>query len=80
VAPPACHGCVVSAGLFGWAESATELCDGVPSFVEPNGGTWCSGSFSPWSSEIVGEAIRGDRRTHDWRSIQNAASVTTTRG
>ena len=36
-------------------EVAIELCDGCPSDVEANGGHWGSGSFCPWSSEIIAE-------------------------
>ncbi len=36
-------------------EAAVELCDGCPSFVEANGGTWGSGSFCPWNSEIIAQ-------------------------
>jgi hypothetical protein len=36
-------------------EVAIELCDGCPSDVEANGGSWGMGSFCPWSSEIIAE-------------------------
>ena len=36
-------------------EVAIELCDGCPSDVETNGGSWGLGSFCPWSSEIIAE-------------------------
>jgi hypothetical protein len=37
-------------------EVAIELCDGCPSDVETNGGSWGLGTFCPWSSEIVAES------------------------
>jgi hypothetical protein len=36
-------------------EVAIELCDGCPSDVEANGGSWAVGSFCPWSSELIAE-------------------------
>ena len=36
-------------------EVAIELCDGCPSDVETNGGSWGNGAFCPWSSEVIAE-------------------------
>ncbi len=42
-------------GTVRFPEAAIELCDGCPSDVETNGGTWGLGTFCPWSSEIIAE-------------------------
>ena len=39
----------------GFPEVTVEICDGCPSDVEANGGSWGLGSFCPWSSEIIAE-------------------------
>jgi hypothetical protein len=36
-------------------EVAVELCDGCPGGVEANAGTWGTGLFCPWSSEVIAE-------------------------
>ena len=39
----------------GFPQITDEICDGCPSFVEANGGSWGLGSFCPWSSEVIAE-------------------------
>ena len=51
-APWSCH---LDPYSVSFPDVAVELCDGCPSGVEANSGTWGSGSFCPWSSEVIAE-------------------------
>lgn len=41
---------------FEWAEVTTEVCDGLPSFVEDR--TLTGDRFCPWAAKVV--AVEGD--------------------
>jgi hypothetical protein len=38
-----------------FADAAVEVCDGLPSYVEANLGTWAGANYCPWGARVVAE-------------------------